>query len=72
MDFAHHVETNTMRYIKHFEEVADELMPLATFEDKDVYDVLNVPNVHTTNDIYMHIGATPSRSCSLRRPSSAT
>jgi hypothetical protein len=36
------VEKNTLRYIKYFEEIADELMPTTVSVEEDVFDVLNV------------------------------
>lgn len=36
------VEKNSLRYLRHFEDVADELMPASVGVAQDVYDILNV------------------------------
>jgi hypothetical protein len=41
-EFASCVENNTWRYLKHFEEAVDELMPAAMNMEEDVFDVLHV------------------------------
>jgi hypothetical protein len=41
-EFAMNVEKNSLRYLRHFEDVADELLPSSIGVDQDVYDILNV------------------------------
>ena len=36
------IERNTTRFLKYFEEIADELMPSTINIEDDVFDVLNV------------------------------
>jgi hypothetical protein len=36
------VEKNSLRYLRHFEDVADELLPASIGVQQDVYDILNV------------------------------
>ena len=45
-DFVLNITSNTMRYVRHFEEVADELMPPSTNPllqgNNDIFDFLQV------------------------------
>jgi hypothetical protein len=41
-EFAMNVEKNSLRYLRQFEDVADELLPTAIGIAQDVYDILNV------------------------------
>ena len=45
-EFALNVESNSLRYLRHFEDVADELMPPSIGIVEDVYDILNVRACH--------------------------
>lgn len=46
------VEKNSLRYLRHFENVADELMPVSIGVAQDVYDILNVSEFTVKNRIY--------------------
>jgi len=42
-EFLMNVRTNTLRYVKLFEDVADELLPASgRTHDEDIFDVLQV------------------------------
>ena len=45
-DFVHNISRNTSRYIRHFEDCADRLMPPISADvrapEKDVFDILQV------------------------------
>jgi hypothetical protein len=51
-EFALRVENNTQRYIKYFEEIADELMPASAAVERDVFDVLNVSSLSRSPDTH--------------------
>lgn len=44
-DFASNIQMNTPRYVRHFEDVADELLPpcTSTVYNGDIFDFLQVP-----------------------------
>jgi hypothetical protein len=80
-ELAHRVENNTLRYIKYFEEIADELMPASAGVENDVFDVLNVSNwppliashpATLQNQRLSHLGTGDEASLSSAIPKSLT